>query len=237
MTKVGPICAELPQHLRISERLTREIATGRLADGSRLPPERQMAAEMGVAVGTLRRALQSLTENGLLERVQGSGNYVRARQGPVGIYGLFRLERPGGGDFPTAEILSAVRLRKPVDLPPFGSSAHAYRIRRLRRLDGRAVAVEEIWLDGSRASRMIAGEISESLYLHYANVLGFRITRVEDRCSVAAMPDWAPQILAPCCGTAAGFFERLGWAEDGQSAEYSRNWFDPASAQYVARLS
>ncbi|MEL6700823.1 MAG: GntR family transcriptional regulator, partial [Pseudomonadota bacterium] len=66
----------LPKHLQIGEMLVREIASGRLADGARLPSERQMASELNVAVGTLRRALDDLTERGLLERVQGSGNYV-----------------------------------------------------------------------------------------------------------------------------------------------------------------
>ncbi len=40
----------LPSYLRIAERLTREIGGGRLVPGERLPPERQMAAENGVAL-------------------------------------------------------------------------------------------------------------------------------------------------------------------------------------------
>jgi len=67
----------LPLHVEISEMLAREIQAGVLADGSRLASERLMADELGVAVGTLRKALLELTQKGLLERVQGSGNYVR----------------------------------------------------------------------------------------------------------------------------------------------------------------
>jgi DNA-binding GntR family transcriptional regulator len=36
----------LPVYLQISEMLIREIGTGRLRDGERLPPEREMAASL-----------------------------------------------------------------------------------------------------------------------------------------------------------------------------------------------
>jgi GntR family transcriptional regulator len=226
----------LPVHMQISEMLIREIAVGRLADGARLPPEREMAAGLGIAVGTLRRALADLTEKGLLDRIQGSGNYVRARSELTGVYAFFRLEKIDGGGLPTAEILSVERLSKPEDLPEFGGARQAHRIRRLRRLDGEPAAVEEIWLDGSRAERLAREDLSESLYLHYRLALGFSIVRAEDRIAVAPAPDWAPVEFAPRPGTVVGFIERIAWAGDGESAEYSRTWFDPGAARYVTRF-
>ncbi len=226
----------LPVHLQISEMLIREIGAGRLADGARLPPEREMAASLGIAVGTLRRALADLTEKGLLERIQGSGNYVRARSDFLGVYAFFRLERIDGGGLPTAEILSVDRLTKPADLPEFGSARQAHRIRRLRRLDGQPAAVEEIWLDGSRAERLERETLSESLYLHYRLALGFSIERAEDRIAVAPSPDWAPAEFAPLPKTVVGFIERIAWAGDGETVEYSRTWFDPGAARYVTRF-
>jgi GntR family transcriptional regulator len=226
----------LPVHLQISEMLIREIGAGRLADGARLPPEREMAASLGIAVGTLRRALSDLTGKGLLDRIQGSGNYVRARGDMLGVYAFFRLERIEGGGLPTADILSVERLRKPADLPDFGSTRDGHRIRRLRRLDGQAAAVEEIWLDGSRADRLVREELSESLYLHYRLALGFSIVRAEDRVAVGSVPDWAPADFAPPAGTVVGFIERIAWAGDGESVEYSRTWFDPGAARYVTRF-
>lgn len=226
----------LPVHMQISEMLIREISAGRLADGARLPPERDMAASLGIAVGTLRRALADLTERGLLDRIQGSGNYVRARTDLTGVYAFFRLEKVDGGGLPTADILSVESLDKPPGLPEFGSASHGHRIRRLRRLDGLPAAVEEIWLDGSRAERLAREDLSESLYLHYRLALGFSVVRAEDRVAVAATPDWAPADFAPRPGTIVGFIERVAWAGDGESVEYSRTWFDPGTARYVTRF-
>ncbi|WP_245436268.1 GntR family transcriptional regulator [Mesorhizobium tamadayense] len=226
----------LPVHLQISEMLIREIAAGRLADGARLPTEREMAASLGIAVGTLRRALADLTGKGLLDRVQGSGNYVRARGDLLGIYAFFRLERIGGGGLPTADLLSVERLPKPADLPEFGSAREAHRIRRLRRLDGEPAAVEEIWLDASRAERLDSEDLSESLYLHYRMALGFTIARAEDHVAVAPVPEWAPAEFRPLAGTVVGFVERLAWAGDGAGVECSRTWFDPGVAHYISRF-
>jgi GntR family transcriptional regulator len=226
----------LPVHMQISEMLIREIMSGRLADGARLPGEREMAANLGIAVGTLRRALRDLTEMGLLQRVQGSGNYVRAQPQMQGVYAFFRIELIEGGGLPTADVLAVETLNKPSGFPAFGTSERAHRIRRLRKLGGTPAAIEEIWLDGSRAEQLAAEDLSESLYLHYRNALGFDIARAEDRVGVGEVPDWTPDAFPLKPGAVAGFIERTAWADDGASAEFSRTWFDPATARYVARI-
>jgi GntR family transcriptional regulator len=149
---------------------------------------------------------------------------------------MFRLELPEGGGLPTAEVLSVERLSKPAGVPAFGTSSEGHRIRRLRRLSGVPVAAEEIWLDGDRAGIVAAGDLSESLYLHYRTRLGFWIARAEDRVTVAPAPDWAPAVFAPRAGTPVGYIERVSWDQLGQPCEYSRTWFDPARAVYVQRL-
>lgn len=223
-------------HQQISEMLIREIAAGRMIDGEKLPPEREMAAGLGIAVGTLRKALAELERKGLLERIQGSGNYVRSKADVASVYSMFRLELVGGGGLPTAKVLSVETLPKPADLPDFGKSRKGHRIRRLRSLGGKPAAVEEIWLDGSFAEAVDAEELSESLYLFYRKVLGFWIARAEDRVGVGTVPEWAPAGFSLAPGAPAGFIERVGWTQDGAGAEFSRTWFDHSVARYVARL-
>ena len=96
--------------------------------------------------------------------------------------------------------------------------------------------MEEIWLDGSYAEAVAADELSESLYLYYRHALGFWIARAEDRVGVAAVPAWAPAEFHLAPGALAGFIERIGWSQEGASAEFSRTWFDHRVARYVARL-
>lgn len=226
----------LPLYQQIAELLIRDIAAGRLIDGERLPPEREMAASLGIAVGTLRQALKELAAKGMLTRVQGSGNYVRARAAPASVYALFRLELVTGGGLPTARVLSVDRVAKDPGLPDFGTSAEAHRIRRLRHLSGHPAAVEEIWLDARYAPHLTANDLSESLYLHYRTRLGLWIQRVEDAVGQGKVPAWAPGEFPHAPGTILPEVTRISWAQDGARAEASRTWFDPERVRYVARL-
>lgn len=226
----------LPKAVQLSEMLIREIMAGRLVDGARLPPERQMAATYGVAVGTVRKALTKLQDQGLLDRVQGSGNYVRVHTCVDSIYAFFRLERLCGAGLPTAKVLDVLRLRKPEDAPDFGTSFMAHRIRRLRYLDGELVALEEIWLDERFADRLTARDLGDSLYHYYKNALGLVIARIEDKISIGKTPDWTISDFGLRVGDPTGYVERLSWGQDDQAAEYSRTWFHPARARYISRL-
>jgi GntR family transcriptional regulator len=222
----------LPAYLRIAERLTVDIGAGRIAPGTRLPPERRMAEAHGVSMMTLRKALAVVTERGLIERRQGSGNYVRAGRRHVGTYALFRLEAvPDGGGLPTARLLSVA----PVSGEQNAPFAAATRIRRIRALDGLAVAIEEIRLDG-RFGPLRAAQISESLYRSYAERLDLVIVHAEDRVSAAPLPDWTPEAFHRAPGEVLGLVERRSFDRDGALAETSRTWFDPARARYVARV-
>lgn len=61
----------------VERRLRRDILTGRWAPGDKLPPERELAAALGVNRLTLRGALGRLAAAGLLVSLQGDGNRVR----------------------------------------------------------------------------------------------------------------------------------------------------------------
>ena len=87
----------LPVYMQIAELLSRQIDAGILVEGQRLPPEREMAKQHGVAVGTLRKSLARLTAMGRLARRQGSGNYILRSDEMAAIYAMFRLELPTGG--------------------------------------------------------------------------------------------------------------------------------------------
>lgn len=226
----------LPIYVQITELLVRDIAAGRLIDGEKLPPERDMAEELGIAVGTLRKALAELQNRGLLERIQGSGNYIRAISDPQSVYAMFRLELLGGGGLPTAEILAIDRLEKPSELPAFGRSNEAHRIRRLRRLSGRPAALEEIWLDGSYVERIDPEAVSESLYLFYRTKLSLWIARAEDQIGLDFVPDWAPAAFGQAAGAPTVHIQRISQDQEGFRAEVSRTWLDHTIARYVSRL-
>jgi GntR family transcriptional regulator len=226
----------LPKFIQLSEMLIREIAAGRLADGVRLPPEREMAQELGVAVGTLRKALADVEAKGLLDRVHGSGNYVRHRPAVDSVYAFFRLELLKGGGLPTAEVLSVDRLPKPDSFSRLGGHAEAHRIRRLRSLDGVLIAVEEIWLDAGQRDVVAVSDLSESLYHFYRHDLGVVIAAVEDRIGVDDLPIWTPDSFHLKPGQTVGYIERISRTAAQNPVEFSRTWYDAGRAAYISRM-
>jgi len=225
----------LPRFVQISEFLAREIASGRLISGTRLVPERQMAEDLKTSIGTLRKALRRLEELGLLDRIHGSGNYVKQNNVDGSVYAMFRLELIGGGGLPRADILDITLKNKPKNLIPFGISDKATRIRRLRYLNDTVIALEEIWLDKS-VGDLREKNLSDSLYKYYGEYLGLWISKVEDFVSVGKVPKWSPASFSLNEGAVTGFVERLGWGQFKYPVEFSRTWFDTARSRYVQRL-
>ncbi len=67
---------------RLLSEIRERILSGELAAGTRLPTEFEIAQQYNISRGTVRQALSLLVNEGLLERIQGSGTFVRQRPQP-----------------------------------------------------------------------------------------------------------------------------------------------------------
>ena len=64
----------------IAEELRKRVEAGEWSGARRLPTERNLAAEYGVARNTVRRAFDQLEADGLLKRKVGRGTYLRSKE-------------------------------------------------------------------------------------------------------------------------------------------------------------
>lgn len=65
-----------PLYVRIADQIEQAISTGMLASGSKLPPQRNLAYDIGVTIGTVSRAYTMVRERGLVSGEVGRGTYV-----------------------------------------------------------------------------------------------------------------------------------------------------------------
>jgi GntR family transcriptional regulator len=63
-------------YVRVADHVSARIGAGELTEGARLPGERDLADEYGVAIGTVRRAIEELRERGLVVTLPAKGTYV-----------------------------------------------------------------------------------------------------------------------------------------------------------------
>lgn len=73
-----------PRYRALVDALAQDVADGRLAAGTRLPPQRDLAYDLGVTVGTVSRAYALAAERGLVVGEVGRGTFVRAPAAPGG---------------------------------------------------------------------------------------------------------------------------------------------------------
>jgi len=108
-----------PRSRRLGERLATLVEQGVLAEGTRLPTERALAARLGVSRTTVAAAYDLVRDRGLAVSRQGSGTEVRrpagASRGPRGTSTMFASlggAAPGVIDLSLAETPSAEPTRR-----------------------------------------------------------------------------------------------------------------------------
>ena len=103
----------LPLYQRLREEMLAKISSGEWTPGAPIPTEAELTRHYGVAIGTVRKAVDTLVNEGLLLRSQGRGTFLRRPNFETSLARFFRQVNAGGGrEIPTSRILS-MTLRTP----------------------------------------------------------------------------------------------------------------------------
>jgi GntR family transcriptional regulator len=99
--------ASTPLYVRIERELRARFAQAR--PGGAVPSEAVLAGEFGVARMTVRAALNALEADGLIERIQGKGTFVRQAPAPraAGTLMSFQDQVRGWGRRPSSRLIAA----------------------------------------------------------------------------------------------------------------------------------
>src|SRR3954447_2623482 len=134
---------------QVIEQLRAQITSGEWAVGSRIPPEPDLAAALGVGRNTLREAVLALVHAGLLERRQGSGTYVVGERELAGAVARRLAE---------AHLVEVIEVRRAFE----GEAARSAATRRtpedLLALDSALAAREAAWTSGN-ADAFVAADV------------------------------------------------------------------------------
>ena len=69
--------SEIPIYRQLADIISAEIKSGAMPSGTKLPTVRELADEVQVARGTVKRAYEELHRNGEIEMTQGRGTFVK----------------------------------------------------------------------------------------------------------------------------------------------------------------
>ena len=139
--------ASQPLYHRVYREIAQEISGGALQPGARLPSERWFCDELGVSRATVRRAIEELIADGLVE-TRGRGAFVTSDalvEPPNTLMSMSELGRSRGLDATARVLASAIRPATIDEAEAFGIApgAELFELRRLRMLDGLPIAIDD----------------------------------------------------------------------------------------------
>ena len=229
---------EAPRYLRLAKAFAERIKSGELPPGDSLPPERKIAELFGVSRVTVRRALERLAADGLIDQRQGSGTYVAPRlQQPLSVLTSFSEDVRARGMTPESTVLDrGTGLAAPEEAIGLGlkPGQPVARIARLRQADGIPLAIETsaIVIDALPAPERLAGSLYDALAAG-----GMRPVRAIQRLSAVALDERTAALLAVEPRSPGLYIVRVGYLADGRPVEYTRSYFRGDRWDFVAELS
>lgn len=230
---------QTPFYSQISDRLSLAIRDGELPAGSRIPNELEICDRLGVSRPTVRQAIQSLVDEGLLVRRRGVGTQVvQARVNrPVELTSL-QEDLIRGGHKPSTRVLSTELI--PADARtadqlnvPIGSQI--LRTRRVRSSNGIPMAILENFLPHEFASISTSDLEQHGLYeilrsrgvtIKIANqTIGARSTR-GDESELLDIPSGSPVIT----------MDRVAYDHNGRAVEAGHHCYRPDLYSFTTTL-
>ena len=230
---------QAPRYLWIREQLVRMIIDGGLKGGAALPSEGQLARHFGVALGTLRKAIDELVARNVVERVQGKGLFVAAYDIQAAMR-LFRIvDATDTKQLPKFEKLLGIRDRAATanERLRLGlrKGEKVVELRRTRSFPDGAVMLETICLPGSRFADFrtrLGAERPVLLYDFYEQEYGVHVVSVESRLRAVAASSGDASEMGLSEGHPVLEVERVAFELDGAPVELRTTLCDTTASRH-----
>jgi GntR family transcriptional regulator len=231
-----------PLYKQVYDVLVRRVAQGSWKAGESLPSEQALAKEMGVSQGTVRKVLDALTAEKLLERRQGKGTFIAQNTRERELFRFFRIAWPGGqrvtpesgGESVKVRASKAAEQRK-LDL---NKGDKVVEIVRTRTIDGAPVIRETIIIPAALFPKIEdRAPLPNTLYSLYQTAYGVNITTAKEELRA----DLADEDDAMAVGVEVGdpilCIDRVAIALDEKRVEWRTSRLASTSLVYALTLT
>lgn len=220
-----------PLHQQISDQMRANIASGIWPPHYKLRAEPELAADLGVSRGTLRRALRTLIAEGLLVQVHGKGTFVKPKtiEPPIAqeLLSLAEGLRRLGISFETTVrssrvVLPPVPVQALLDLPP---EAQVFRLERVRSIDGDPVALSTNYVRRDLCPGIETFDFThKTLFGVIEHECGLKLASGRRTFEAQAASREVSEALRVPEGSPVLYLEQVTYLADGRPVEYSDVW-------------
>jgi GntR family transcriptional regulator len=227
-----------PLYQQLEKKLREAILQKKLVPGDALPAERDLADQFAVSRITVRKALDSLVTEGLLNRRQGTGTFVATRvEKSFSKLSSFTEDMKSRGREPFSKWLS----RSQGEVTPeesltlnLGPGTPVYRFHRIRYADGQPMALEYSTIPAYCLPSTDA--VENSLY-EALEKSGNRPVRALQRLRAVLFSEEQAELLHVAPKDAGLLIERRGFLKDGRIVEVTQSYYRGDAYDFVAELN
>ncbi|EMD2714355.1 GntR family transcriptional regulator [Enterobacter roggenkampii] len=220
-----------PMYRQIADALREKISAGELKPADALPTESSLQEAFNVSRVTVRQALKLLTEEQIVESIQGSGTYVKEERVNYDIYQLTGFyEKLADRNVDTHSEVSIFEvLKADAKLAEKLNLSHddkVWHVKRVRFIKQKPVNLEETWMPLALFPDL-TWEVMENSKYHYVEQIKKLVIDRSEQELVPIMPS-EEAIAALSLDPAKPILEKVsrGFLKDGRVFEYSRNVFN-----------
>ena len=212
-----------------------------LGVGAAIPPERRLAAELGVSRPTLRAAIEELVREGLLLRRHGSGTYVAEPKIALPLtMTSFSDDMRQRGMRPDSRVLSfteeaaGAKLGARLKISPV---ERTWAIRRLRLADDETMAIEFLHVPQRIAPTLTRRDLEgHSFYDLLAQRYGIAVAAGTQTIEPTVTNDEEAAVLGVPVHAPAFLFERTSTSDQGEVVEFVRSIYRGDRYRLVTEL-
>ena len=230
-----------PLYSQIKSLLIQRMLRGDWRPGEMLPSEFKLAAEFKVSQGTVRKALDELTAEKAVIRMQGKGTFVAARSSRDTPLHFFRMALDNGKKWVShstklmAVCEDAARADEAMmlDLPAGG---RVFRMVRVRHYDGKPLIRESTVLAAARFPNLetvYQNAPKTNFYSLLEQEYGVLVVKAEERLRARAATDDEAKDLNLAPATPVLDIERRSFAIDGSPIELRHMVCETSCQSYV----
>ena len=212
--------------MQIKELFVANISGGRWAPGDVIPSEIQLAQDLGVSQGTVRKAITELVENNVLTRRQGRGTFVANHDSERALFHFFHIvDDKGRKMLPESTNLACRRkraTRAESSKLNLAAGSSVVSIERIRKFDDQPIMLETITLPSEpfgELGNVGACDMPNMLYELYEKRFGITIHNAEEQLRAVAASERDASLLGLQAGTPLLEIERIAKTLDNTPVE------------------
>ncbi|MDN5342869.1 GntR family transcriptional regulator [Oceanotoga sp. DSM 15011] len=222
----------LPLYYKVYNKLRADLDSAKYSKGDKLPTEMEICDQFNVSRLTVRRALEELKREGLIERKKGKGTYFtgKKREEQLSNFSSFTNEAHREGDITCSNVLENKLVKvdnefiRAFDLP---EDARVVYLKRVRYLNDEPYAIENAYLNPGadiRVLNIIEKNMSEeSLYNILMDEYGLNISYAEETLEVSLLSKEESELLGLKRGEPAVLRRRYTYLDNNHCIEFVKS--------------